>query len=156
MIEFSIPGRGAIRLQHLVSDVNGTLALDGQLIEGVVQRLAVLRQSLTLHLLTADTHGNQTVIDDHLGLIAIRIRPAGEAAQKADYIRNLGSDTVVAIGQGANDAEMLAAAGLGICVLAAEGAARESVQAADVVVPDILAALDLLLRPLRLKATLRK
>ncbi|MCJ7724477.1 MAG: hypothetical protein MUP03_10130, partial [Anaerolineales bacterium] len=32
MIELNIPGRGELRLQHLVSDVNGTLAVDGELI----------------------------------------------------------------------------------------------------------------------------
>ena len=41
MIELTIPGRGVIRIQHLVCDVNGTLALDGCLIEGVAQAIAV-------------------------------------------------------------------------------------------------------------------
>ena len=54
-----------------------------------------------------------------------------------------------------NDRLMLQTAGLGIAVMQAEGAAVETVLAADVVVPDIIAGLDLLLHPLRLVATLR-
>jgi soluble P-type ATPase len=56
MIEIDVPGRGLLRLSHLVLDVNGTLAVDGLLIDGVPERLAALRERLTLHLLTADTH----------------------------------------------------------------------------------------------------
>lgn len=51
--------------------------------------------------------------------------------QKADFVRSLGSTSVVAIGQGSNDAEMLAAAGLGICVMSVEGVSRQTLLAAD-------------------------
>ena len=54
-----------------------------------------------------------------------------------------------------NDRLMLQVAGLGIVVVQAEGAAVQTVLAADVLSPDILTALDLLLHPLRLVATLR-
>jgi P-type E1-E2 ATPase len=156
MIEMNIPGRGLIELEHLVTDVNGTLALDGQLIDGVARMLTGLRDRLTVHLLTADTHGKQALIDRQLGLSAVRIAPGGEAEQKAEYVQRLGADRVIAIGQGANDAAMLRAAKLGICVFSREGVAGETLLAADVVVPDILTALELLERPLRLVATLRK
>ncbi len=156
MIELSIPGRGTYKLEHLVSDVNGTLALDGQLIEGVAKRLTSLRDRLSIHLLTADTHGKQSIIDNQLSLKAVRINPGGEADQKAEFVRKLGGDRVVALGQGANDAAMLKAAQLGICLLSREGAAWETLQAADIVLPDILSALDLFDKPLRLIATLRK
>lgn len=156
MIQFFIPGLGDYQLVHLVMDVNGTLAVDGQLIEGVVEKITSLREQLTIHLLTADTHGLQAVIDEQLGLTARRIQPGGEAGQKAEYVRGLGSDAVVAIGQGANDAEMLAAARLGICVLSMEGVARETLLAADLVAPTILSALELLEKPPRIVASLRR
>ena len=156
MIELKIPGRGELRLQHLVSDVNGTLAVDGVLIDGLSKRIAQLRDRLSVHLLTADTHGRQAVIDEQLNLSAVRVQPGNEAAQKADYVRNLGAESVIAIGQGANDSEMLKAAGLGICVMSSEGVAVETLLAADLVVPDILTALDLLDNPVRILATLRK
>ncbi len=156
MIELNIPGRGNLQLHHLVTDVNGTLALDGELLDGLVKKIAALRDRLTIHLLTADTHGRQSVIDGQLNLKAVRVSPGNEAAQKADCVRRLGSETVVAIGQGANDAEMLKAAALGICVMSAEGAAVETLTAADLVTADIFTALELLHKPLRIVASLRK
>ena len=156
MIELNIPGRGVISLEYLVCDVNGTLALDGQLIDGVARQLNDLRDRLEIHLLTADTHGRQEIIDRQLNLTAGRIQPRNEAWQKAEYVRRLGADRVVAIGQGANDATMLKIAAIGICVISAEGASLETLQAADLVVSGILDGLDLLEKPLRLVATLRK
>ena len=156
MIKFTVPGRGDYEIEHLVMDVNGTLAIDGQLMDGVAGKIASLRNDMTIHLLTADTHGKQAVIDRQLGLTAVRIQPGGESLQKAEYVRNLGSDKVAAIGQGANDAEMLAAARLGICVMSAEGVAKETLFAADLIAPDILSALELFEKPLRIVASLRK
>lgn len=156
MIELNIPGRGLIQLEHLVCDVNGTLALDGQLLDGVARLLSSLRDRLELHLITADTHGKQEIIDRQLNLTAVRIAGGGEREQKAAYVKQLGADQVIAIGQGANDAAMLRVARLGICVLSREGVAVESLQAADVLAPDILSALELIDRPLRLVATLRQ
>ncbi len=118
--------------------------------------LTTLRDRLELHLLTADTHGRQELIDRQLDLTAVRIQPGDEGRQKADYVRRLGAERVVAIGQGANDAAMLESAGIGLCVLSKEGTAIEALLAADLVVPDIYAALELIENPLRLVATLRK
>ncbi len=156
MIELSIPGQGNIRLSHLVCDVNGTLALDGRLIDGVARSLTTLSDRLTVHMITADTHGRQEEIDRLLGMRAVRVQAGREAEQKAEYVRSLGAEQVVSIGQGANDALMLKEARLGICVLSREGAAGASLLAAAVVAPDILSALELLEKPLRMIATLRK
>ena len=156
MIELNIPGRGEIQLEHLVLDVNGTLAVDGQLMEGMSRLLKGLSDRLTIHLLTADTHGRQQVIDQQLGLKAVRLQPGDEAGQKAAYVCQLGAAQVVAVGQGANDAGMLAAAALGICLFSLEGTAIETLLQADLVVQSIYAALELLENPLRIVATLRK
>ena len=156
MIELTIPGRGPLRLQHLITDVNGTLAVDGVLIDGLTKRITSLRDRLEIHMLTADTHGRQVLIDEQLNLRATRIQPGDESTQKAEFVRKLDAETVVAIGQGANDAAMLKAAALGICVMSQEGVAVETLVSADLVVPDIFAALDLLDRPVRIVASLRK
>jgi soluble P-type ATPase len=50
---------------------------------------------------------------------------------------------------------MVASAALGIAVVQEEGASTETISVADVVMPDILSALDILLFPKRLIATLR-
>jgi P-type E1-E2 ATPase len=156
MIDLNIPGRSRLTIEHLVMDVNGTLAVDGILIEGVAKRISILRDRLTIHLLTADTHGGQAVIDQLLNLRAVRILPGNEVEQKAAFVRQLGAEHVAAIGQGANDAGMLQTATLGICVMSVEGLAVEAINAADLLIPDILCALDLFDKPLRLIASLRK
>lgn len=156
MIELNIPGWRTLRLSHLVCDVNGTLALDGRLIDGLFRPLTALRDRLELHLITADTHGKQAEIDYLLNLRSHHIQPGGEALQKAEFVRQLGADEVVAVGQGANDAEMLKTAGLGIAISSREGLAVETLLAADLVVPDIFSALELLEKPMRIVATLRK
>src|SRR5512143_2838491 len=156
MIELSIPGRGSLRLHHFVADVNGTLAVDGILIEGLAKRIAAIQDRLIVHLLTADTHGRQAMIDQQLKLVATRLVPGQEQEQKRAYVERLGAQGVAAIGQGANDAAMLKSAALGICVMSREGTAVETILAADILVPDIVSAFDILDRPARLIATLRK
>ncbi len=155
MIRLNIPGVGEINLEHVVFDVNGTLAVDGKLIPGVPDLLQDLKKHLKIHLLTADTHGKQVQIDQQLNLEAVRIQPGAEKEQKADYIHHLGSDQTAAVGQGANDASMLEAARIGICVISAEGTALETMLKADLVVPNIKSALEILQNPTRLKASLR-
>jgi P-type E1-E2 ATPase len=156
MVEINVPGRGVVKLNHLVCDVNGTLALDGKLLDGVVHKIRMLRDRFQIHLVTANTHGLQAQIDHQLDLMAHLLESGNESQQKAEFVRQLGAGQVVAVGQGANDCLMLREAAIGICVLSQEGAAPETLAAADIVVPDILAAFELLEKPLRLVATLRK
>jgi P-type E1-E2 ATPase len=156
MIELIIPGRGTLQLEHLVSDINGTIAVDGILQEGLSRCIKNLRDRLTVHLLTANTHGKQHIVDQQLGMQAVRVKPGLEAEQKAAYIRQLGAERVVAIGQGANDSAMLKTAALGICVLSIEGTAVEALLSSDLVVPNISTAFELLENPLRIVASLRK
>ncbi len=155
MIEITIPSRGFLRLQHLVLDVNGTIALDGQLLPGVSERLDRLSKNLQPCLVSADTQGTLSALASQLGIHAKRLDAGDECKQKAELVDGLGSHSVVAIGNGANDEEMLRRAALGIAVLGGEGLAVKCFHAADIVVPDIEVALDLLIHPKRLLATLR-
>ena len=155
MICLDIPGRRFLELEYLVLDLNGTIALDGEVLAGVPQRLAALSESLTVLMVTADTQGQATAIAEQLRVELALVTPGGEAEQKRALVERLGAEQVVAIGNGANDVGMLQAAALGMAVLGAEGLAGEALQAADVVA-SIHDALDLLLHPQRLAATLRR
>jgi len=152
MIRIEIPGRGMIELQHAVFDVNGTLAVDGLLLPGVVERLKVLADFLSIHILTAGTHGNLPELTQQLNYPFHRIS-SGE--DKARFVQELGLTHVVAFGNGANDTRMLQLAAIGIAVMAAEGVATSALQAADLLVAGPLDAIDMLLKPKRLVATLR-
>lgn len=156
MIEIDIPGYRAFRFQNLVLDVNGTIAKDGQLIQGTKELLAKLGAQLEVHMITADTHGRQETVNQQLNLTAVLIPVQKQSEAKLSYIEKLGADTVVAVGNGANDGAMLECAALGIAIIGPEGVAGITLQKADVVVPDIRTALELLLYPKRLIATLRR
>ena len=155
MIEVKIPGRGLIQLQHLVCDINGTLALDGQLLPGLATSLPRLRDGLSIHLRTADSYGGAEDIGRRLGLPVTVIGGSDEPDPKTAFVEQLGAANVVAVGQGANDRGMLAAAIIGIAVLSPEGLSLAALEAADLIVPDIQRALELLESPLRMVASLR-
>lgn len=57
MIEINIPGFGNLQLAHLVSDYNGTLAVDGKPLPGVSEALEALSSDIQIHVVTADTFG---------------------------------------------------------------------------------------------------
>jgi soluble P-type ATPase len=154
---------GLLELKHAVFDVNGTLTRDGQLVDGVIERMQALRQLVEVHLLTADTYGTQEHINRLLAVdkppnmraTVLKTEDGPEDEQKARYVARLGKDATAAIGNGRNDRLMLKEAALGIAVIGPEGTAGDAVRAAKVVASDPLSALDLLLHPTRLKATLR-
>ena len=156
MLTLEIPGREPIRLAAVVLDLNGTIAIDGELISGVGERVRQLQEAgLTCYLATADTRGRAACTAAALHATLHRLHPGDEGRQKAALVERLGAEHVVAVGAGTNDVDMLHAAGIGIAVLQEEGASPAALLAADLVVPDILSALDLLLRPQRLVASLR-
>lgn len=151
----TIPGTGTLELQHLVLDYNGTIARDGHLMSNLQKTLTDLAETVTVHVLTADTGG--TVAQELEGLpCRLHIITSGnEAEQKEAYIQALGADTVVAMGNGANDRLMLKTARLGIAVLEGEGTAASAILHADLVVRSMYDALGLLMVPQRIVATLR-
>jgi len=155
VLTIDIPGYKVLHLAHLVMDYNGTLAVDGKLVDGVVARLETLSQDLEIHVITADTFG---LVQQQMSALPGKISILGkdnQAEAKLHYVRELGLEQTVCIGNGRNDRLMLKAAALGLGVVLAEGIAGETIQAADVVCRAITEALDLLLNPLRLTATLR-
>lgn len=154
MLTIDIPGWGSYPIRHLVLDLNGTLALDGGLIPGVEERIRNLTPKLDIHVLTADTFGNAGKVCHSLPVTLHIIPKEDQTRAKQKYLRGLPLKAV-AIGNGRNDMGMLVDAALGIAVMGPEGASTEAVRAADVVTMSINDALDLLIYPDRLKATLR-
>lgn len=156
MASLQIPGFGTLTLENLVLDYNGTLAVDGELLPGVRDALNRLSSEMAIYVVTADTFGKAA---DGLAGANCRLTvlaPGSQDIAKANFIKQLGADRTVSIGNGRNDALMLADSALGIAVILGEGASMASLNAADIVCTDILSALELLMYPLRLTATLRK
>ena len=155
MIEIDIPGNKILKLEHLVLDYNGTIAFDGALIDGVKECLAELSQMLTVHVITADTFGSVKKALENIDCKLAVIPLDRQDTAKLEYVKNLGCEKTVSIGNGTNDRLMLTASALGVAVIQREGAAFETLASADVVCTDIRSGLSLLSNPLRLIATLR-
>ncbi len=156
MIQIDIPGRKSrLEIDHLVLDFNGTLAQDGKILPGVADLLRRLAREVKVHVVTAGTFGG---VEEQVAGVPCTLKVLSgpsQTRQKARYVKALGAGRTACVGNGRNDRDMLRLAALGILVLQEEGAAAESLMAADVVCRDIASALGLLLNPLRLKATLR-
>lgn len=155
MITIDIPGFKKLEIEHLVLDYNGTIALDGSLIDGVGELFERLAPSVTIHVVTADTFGRAA------GQLAnlpckLTILPIEDQAQaKLRYARELGLERTICIGNGRNDRQMVEEATVGIVLIQEEGAAVETTLNADIICRDILDALSLFTNPKRLVATLR-
>jgi soluble P-type ATPase len=156
MITIRIPGNDeTMAIGHLVLDFNGTLAVDGKIKPKVGELLIELSRQLSIHILTAATFGG---VENEIQGIPCTLKilhGPDHTRQKERYVEELGTENTACIGNGRNDRAMLKKARLGIVVIQQEGAATDSLLAADVVCSDIVAALQLLLHPLRLTATLR-
>jgi soluble P-type ATPase len=155
MIDIAIPGFGHLALRHLVLDFNGTIAFDGVLLPEVVERIISLSLQLEVHVLTANTTGTCAMALAGLPLTLTVLDGPPEDEAKLAYVKKLGAASCASVGNGANDRLMLKACSLGIAVLGPECTAAQALAAADIVAPSITAALDLLLHPVRLLATLR-
>jgi soluble P-type ATPase len=155
MIRIDIPGGEILELDHLVLDFNGTLALDGNILPGVKERLSELSRDLTVHIVTADTFGNVARLFAGTSLDIVILGPGEQDKAKQQVVRNLGPRTCVAMGNGKNDVLMLREAALGIGLIQEEGAFPGILTASDVICTNIRDGLDLLTHPLRLAATLR-
>jgi soluble P-type ATPase len=151
-VNLEIQGGIVRRFTDLVLDYTGTLSLDGILLPGVAERLARIASVLRITIMTADTFGKAA--EQTKGL-PVDFKIINTGTEKADAVSSMGGKNVIAIGNGRNDVSMMRQSGLGIAVIGPEGAAGELIRTADVVVNDIRDALDLIIHPLRLKATLR-
>jgi P-type E1-E2 ATPase len=151
-IRIPIPGGDDLTVEHLVLDVNGTLTHHGEPIVSAITTLEKLSDRLTLHLLSADTFGTAGELAALLGAL---YRQVATGEDKRDYVVALGAEQCVAVGNGRNDAAMLGAAAVGIAVLGPEGLHGAALNAAEVSALSIDEALDLLVEPRGLTATLR-
>ncbi len=155
MIIIEIPGVKTIHAEHLVLDYNGTLAIDGHLIQGAREMLNDLSEKIKIHVITADTFGKAAENLKNVKCELVVIGGQDQTQQKNEFIHSLRKDTVIAVGNGANDAKMLKNSTLGIALIQKEGACSNTVFSADIVCTNIIDALELLNNPLRIAATLR-
>jgi soluble P-type ATPase len=152
-VSVSIPRLAELRLEHVILDVNGTLTNRGELLDGVEARLGRLGNVLDVRLVSADTFGTLDAIAARMNVSAVRVS-TGE--DKLWLLDELGRERCAVIGNGSNDALALEAAAIGFAVIGPEGASAAALRSADVLCASVTDALDLLLDPKALSATLRR
>ena len=154
MITIQRPGKDPLEIEFILIDFEGTLACDRRIHPKAKDKINLLSKRTKIFILSK---GEKEVIEESLKKVKAEViyPPEGEASQrKLELLNRLGRERTVAIGNGVDDAPMIEEAVLGICVMSKEGAAGEALRKADVVVTNILDALDFLLKPLRQRATL--
>jgi soluble P-type ATPase len=155
MLDVDIPGFGLLRLEYLVCDFTGTISVNGKLLPVVKEKLNEIADFLKILILTADEFGKAEEELQGINCEVHIIKGPAIDAQKADFVKKLGANRVVAFGNGLNDRGMLKIARLGIIVVGSEGCAVESLLVAQVQVVNAVDGLDLLIHPRRLRATLK-
>jgi soluble P-type ATPase len=157
-ITINIPGFGKRHIRIAVSDYTGTHSFGGLIEPDVKKRLRELVTLVELRIVTADSFGTA---ESELAGIATPygLRTGKHDTEKAEYVSRFDLQHVAAFGNGNNDRLMLKAVkeggGLAIAVDNGEGCAMDAMRNADLFVVGAANAIDLLLDPMRLKATLR-
>lgn len=156
MIRVNIPGYKDLEIKNVVFDFNGTVAEDGAIPNEVREKIKMLYyEDVNIFILTADTYG--TVTKECTGLpvkVEIFNRENG-SEDKKNIVKKLGSENTVTIGNGKIDVEMFKNSIVSIAVIGKEGCFSKAILEADIVVNNIIDAIDLVLKKDRLKATLR-
>lgn len=156
MIRLDIPGRGILEFDNIVIDLNGTLCVDGKIRAKARDKINLLAKRTKIYVLTADTRGQARQILGKLKAEIVSLAGDDTSREKAKFIQAIGPQRTVGIGNGYNDHLMVRDSALGLCIIGKEGASAETVKNADVLLPDVVDALDFLLKPLINKATLRR
>lgn len=150
-----IPNYKTLKLTDIVLDYNGTIAKDGVLKEEVRPLITKLSSLYRVHIITADTFGSVAKQMESFNLTIKVLQSKNHTQEKQDYIKSLGTQSSVAIGNGNNDASMIQEAAIGIALVGDEGCSSQTLLKSDIVCKSIESALELFINTKRLIATLR-
>jgi len=156
MLKIKIPSYKEIEVENVVFDYNGTLALDGKPIEGIKEKLIEVSKMVNVYIITADTFGTVRESFRDIEVEVKIISKENGALDKLNFIKKLGSDKTIAVGNGNNDELMLKESVIGVCILGGEGLATRALLASDIVLKDIKDFFSMIVNTGRIIATLRK
>lgn len=155
MLIYKIPGREDIKIENIVLDYNGTIAVDGKILDGVKQLLSKLKNHANIYILTADTYGTVEEECSNIGGEVLTFPKENAGESKKDIVKKLGGEKTLCVGNGFNDIPMFKESILSIAVIEGEGACGKLLVHADIVTRSIIEALEIILNKNKMKATLR-
>jgi len=156
VISIEVPGRCLYSIENIVFDYNGTIAVNGIIPSSIKKKIATLCEKANVYVLTADTYGSAAKECESLN-VKLMTFPRDDAGDyKAEIVSNLGGNNTICFGNGYNDIRMFELAKISVAVLEEEGMCSNLISVSDILVKSIEDGIDLLLKPKRLIATLRK
>lgn len=156
-INVKIPWGEKYIIQNVVFDLNGTLAIDGEIAKSTEELLKELAKDTKLYIITADTHNTAEKIRKEIGGLCeiIVLKSDEHDLEKARFVHSLGFRETVTLGNGANDLKMVQEGILSFGVIGEEGAYGPLLSKVDIVVNHIDHAIKMLLNPMKIVATIR-
>ena len=150
-----IPGKESLEIKNVVFDYNGTVAIDGKLIAGISDIINELSNSFNFYVITADTYGTVKKELENTKCEVIVIPNSQQDISKLEFVKELGLQYTLSVGNGRNDKLMLKETVLGIAILQDEGLCTETLLNSDILVKSIFDVFGFLKDSNRLIATLR-
>ena len=153
-MKYNPAGVEEIELTNIILDLNGTLAVNGIIVDGVKERIQKLKQlGYEVYLFTGDQRGNAAAQAAKLG---IKVKKAISSDEKEKLTKELETEKTVSIGNARIDIGAFKPCALRIGTLQGEGIHTEILEHIDLLVPSVNNALDLLIDPNIFNATMRK
>ena len=150
-----IPGRETVEIKNVIFDYNGTIAIGGQLIDGVAKEINGLSSDFNFHVITADTFGSVNTELKDINCKLVIVPEENQDLIKLEHLLKIGKETTLCVGNGRNDKLMLKESVIGITVMQDEGTSTDTLMASDIICKSIMDVFEFLEKPDRLKATLR-
>lgn len=155
MILYEVPGRDNIEIENIVFDYNGTIAVDGRLIDGVLDLLNILSEKVNIYILTADTYGTVKKECKKINGKVLTFPKENAGQSKKKIVEDLGQNKTLCVGNGYNDIPMFEISILTMGIIEGEGASGKLLTKADIVSRNIIECLHIILNNSMVKATLR-
>jgi soluble P-type ATPase len=153
-MQTSLPRIDNVELNTLILDLNGTISVNGKLIDGVREKLTKLKEiGFSIYVFSGDVRGTARDLCISIG---IELKICKSHTEKEEDILALSPDSTVAIGNGRIDIGMFRHAKLSIATLQAEGIHPAILPHVDILMTNINEAFDLLLDQETLDATLKQ
>ncbi|SCG81838.1 hypothetical protein DW1_0217 [Proteiniborus sp. DW1] len=155
MLIYNIPGRDRIEIENVVFDYNGTVAVDGKLIDDARELILKLKEYVNIYILTADTYGTVESQCKELGVKVATFPKEMASLSKKEIVEGLGPEKTICVGNGFNDIEMFKICKISVAVMENEGCSGKLLSYSDIVTKSIKDAIEIILSENRMKATLR-
>lgn len=155
MIKIKLPEQNELEIENAVFDFNGTLAVDGRLHPKVKEMITKTKELLNVYILSSDTFESVQKECSSLGVHVEILQGDHCSTRKRRFVNSLGPEKTICIGNGMNDIGMFQICALSIVVIGDEGCSAKALSVSDIAVKDIEDAINLLLNPQRMIATLR-